>query len=83
MRQTRIRLLKISEVRVIQCGKRIASANNWRFYFAMDFESMAKMGEGQAKTIYKKFFTEVIMPYVEEQLALSYEMEPGKDVRYS
>ena len=83
MRQTRIRLLKIPEVRVIQCGKRIASANNWGFYFAMDFESMAKMGEGQAKAIYKKFSAEVITPYVEEHLALSYEMEPGKDVRYS
>ena len=83
MRQTRIRLLKIPEVRVIQCGKKIAAGNEWGFYFAVDFESMAKMGEGQGKAIYREFAEEVIAPYVQEQLALSYEMEPGKDVRYS
>ena len=83
MRQTRISLLKIPEVRVIQCGKPIAPENDWGFFFAMDFESMAKMAEGQGKDVYKKFTAEVIEPFVREQLALSYEMEPGKDVRYS
>lgn len=83
MRQTRIRLLKIPEVRAIKCGKRIVTENDWGFFFSMDFESMAKMSDGQADPIYQGFTTEVIDVYVREQLALSYEMEPGKDVRYS
>ena len=34
MRETRIRLLKIAEVRAIKCGKRIESRNEWGFFFA-------------------------------------------------
>ena len=83
MRQTRIRLLKIPEIRIVQCGKRIDPGNEMGFFFAMDFESMAKMSEGQGKPVYRSFVGEVIEPNVREQLALSYEMEPGKDVRYS
>ena len=83
MRQTRIRLLKIPEVRAIKCGKRIETENDWGFFFSMDFESTEKMGEGQADPIYQKFIAEVIDGFVSERLALTYEMEPGKDVRYS
>ena len=83
MRQTRIRLLKIPEVRAIKCGKRVVPESEWGFFFSMDCESMAKMGEAQTDPIYKNFASEVIEPHVRERLALSYEMEPGKDVRYS
>ena len=83
MRQTRIRLLKIAEVRAIKCGKRIERDNDWGFFFAVDYESMDKKVLGQADPVYTKFVSEVIDPYVGDQLVLSYEMEPGKDVRYS
>ena len=83
MRQTRIRLLKIAEVRAIRCGKRIETGHEWGFFFAVDFESMAKMAEGHADPVYERFLDDVIAPYVGEQLALSYEMEPGMNVRYS
>jgi hypothetical protein len=83
MRQTRIRLLKIAEVRAIKCGKRIESANHWGFFFAVDFESMEKLAIGQRDPVYDAFLKEVVEPNVAGQLALSYEMEPDKDVRYS
>ncbi len=83
MRQTRIRLLKIGEVRSIWCGKRIESGNDWGFFFAADFESMAKMADGHADPVYERFLTEVIAPHVGAQMALSYEVEPGMNVRYS
>ena len=83
MRQSRIRLLKISEVRAIQCGKRIESGNSWGFFYSADYESMDKMALGHADPVYQKFVSEVITPHVREQLALCYEMEPGKDTRYS
>ncbi len=57
--------------------------NDWGFFFSMDFETLAKMDEGRADPIYKNFAAEVIGAHVREQLALTYEMEPGKDVRYS
>ena len=83
MRQTRIRLLKIGEVRAIGCGKRIELGNDWGFFFSADFESMEKMAIGHGDPVYERFLTEVIGPYVDEQQALCYETEPGKDVRYS
>lgn len=83
MRQARMALLKIAEVRAIRCGKRIETGNEWGFFFAADFESMAKMAEGHADPVYEKFLGEVLAPHVSEQLALSYEMEPGMNVRYS
>ena len=83
MRQTRIRLLKIGEVRAIGCGKRIELGSEWAFFFSTDFESMEKMAMGHEDPVYERFLSEVIAPYVSEQQALSYETEPGKDVRYS
>ncbi len=83
MRQTRIRLLKIAEVRAIQCGKRIEMSNDWGFFFAADFESMAKMSDGHATPVYERFLAEVLAPHVGEQTALSYELGSGVNVRYS
>ena len=83
IRQSRIRLLKIAEVRAIKCGKRIESGNAWGFFYSADYESMDKMALGHADPVYQKFLAEVITPHVREQLALSYEVEPGKDTRYS
>ena len=83
MRQTRIRLLKIGEIRAIKCGKRIEMANQWRFFFAVDCESMEKLGLSHRDPVYDAFIKEVVQPNVAGQLALSYEMEPDIDVRYS
>ena len=83
MRQTRISLLKLSEVRAIQCGKRIETENAWGFFFSADYESMDKMSVAHEDPIYQGLVAEVIGPHVRRQMALSYESEPGKDVRYS
>jgi hypothetical protein len=83
MRQTRIRLLKIPEVRAIKCGKRIDAGNKWGFFFAVDCESMEKLAHGQQDPVYDAFLKEVLEPNVYGQLGISYEMEPDKDVRYS
>lgn len=83
MRQTRMRLLKIAEVRAIKCGKRVETSHEWGFFFGADFESMSKMADGHANPVYERFLAEVVAPHVGEQMALSYEIEPGVDVRYS
>ena len=83
MRQTRIRLLKIAEVRAIRCGRRIEDSNAWGFFFTAEFESMEKMSAGHQDPVYKGFVKEVITPHVSRQMALNYESEPGKDIRYS
>src|SRR3954469_12158468 len=83
MMNTRMQLLKIPEVLSIKCGKRIDQDVPWPFFIAIDFESMDKHSIFQEDSISVKFVGEVIKPNVSESLDLDFEMDPGKDVRFS
>jgi len=83
MMMTRSQLLKIPAVRSIKCGKKIIAEMEWPFFLAAEFDSMDKLESYRTDPIHVKFVEEVIKPNTCERLALDYEMEPGKDVRYS
>lgn len=83
MMQTRIQLLKIPEVLSVKCGKRIDPQCEWPFFIALDFESRDKLAIYEEDPIHLKYVQEVIKPNTSEILVLDYEMEPGKDVRFS
>lgn len=83
MMNARMQLLKIPEVLSIKCGKRIDPETDWPFFVAIDFESMDKFAMFQDDPIYVKFVEEVIKPNTDESLVLDFEMDPGKDVRFS
>tara|TARA_R110002096_G_scaffold16106_11_gene55022 strand:+ start:8771 stop:9088 length:318 start_codon:yes stop_codon:yes gene_type:complete len=83
IRSSRSQLLKIPEVLNISSGKRITEDTMWPFYVAIDFESLDKMEMYQDDPIYIKFKEEVVKPYTTSTQELLYEMEPGKDVKYS
>jgi Stress responsive A/B Barrel Domain len=83
MMNTRMNLLKIPEVLSVKCGKRIDGANPWGFFIALEFESMDKLAIYRDDPIHLKYVEEIIKPNTAERLALDYEMEPGKDVKYS
>jgi len=83
MMNTRMQLLKIPEVLNIKCGKRIDPELPWPFFIAIDFESMDKYAIFREDPIFVKFMEEVIKPNIEDSLDLDFEMDPGKDVRFS
>ena len=83
MMNARMQLLKIPEVLSIKCGKRIGPELDWPFFIAIDFESMDKYAIFREDPIYVKFVEEVIKPNTEDSLVLDFEMDPGKDVRFS
>ena len=83
MRNTRINLLKIDEVLSVKCGKNVDPKSPWSFFIAVDFENMEKMAIYQEDAIHIKYVEEVIKPNTTERMALDYEMDPGKDVKYS
>lgn len=83
MMNARMQLLKIPEVLSIKCGKRIEEEMDWPFFIAIDFESMDKYAIFREDPIFVKFMEEVIKPNTEDSLALDFEMDPGKDVRFS
>jgi hypothetical protein len=83
MMNTRMILLKIPEVLAVKCGKKVDPKNDWPFFIALDFESTDKFAVFMDDAIHLKFMEEVVKPHTTESLILAYEMEPGKDVRYS
>ena len=83
MMNARMQLLKIQEVLSIKCGKRIEPEMDWPFFIAIDFESMDKYAIFCEDPIYVKFMEEVIKPNTEDSMVLDFEMDPGKDVRFS
>jgi len=83
MMNTRMQLLKIPEVRNLKCGKNIDPTNDWKFFITADFESMDKFAQYQENPIHIKFIQETLQPNTQEILELNYEMEPGKNVKYS
>lgn len=83
MRTTRIQLLKVPEVLNVRCGKRIDPDNEWQFFVALDFESTEKRDICFEGPIYTNYIDKVIRPAVSHTLALDFEMEPYKDVKYS
>jgi len=83
MMNARMQLLKIPEVLSIKCGKRIDPELPWPFFIAIDFESMDKYEIFREDPIHVKFMEEVIKPNTADSLSLDFEMDPGKDVRFS
>lgn len=83
MMNARMQLLKIPEVLSIKCGKRIDPETEWPFFVAIDFESMDKFAMFREDPVYVKFAEEIIKPNTDESLVLDFEMDPGKDVRFS
>ncbi len=84
MVETRIRLLKIPEVLNLRVGKRIDSLRNpYGFFYSFDTDDMQKLSVIRESAIYVQFERQVLETHRHEALELDFEMEPGKDVRYS
>ncbi len=83
IRRTRSLLLKIPEVLAVRTGKRIEPDCEWPFFIAMDFESLAKQAMFRDDPVYLKFLLEVIEPYTADAMLMDYEMDPGRNVKYS
>lgn len=83
MMTTRMSLLKIPEILSVKCGKNIDPKNEWKFFIALDFESLEKLAMTEDDAIYMKFNADVIRANTAEKVTYNYEMEPGKNVKFS
>ena len=83
MRQTRILLLKIPEVLNVKCGKPVTPDAPWKFFLSVDVESLEKLAIYRGDPNHVKFLEDVIRPNTTDRMAIDYEMDPGRDVRYS
>jgi hypothetical protein len=83
MMTTRMRLLKIPEILSVKCGKAIAPKLEYPIFISLEFESLEKLQMTHEDAIYMKFVSDVIKANTVDRLVLNYEMEPGKNVKYS
>jgi hypothetical protein len=82
--ETRIRLLKIPEVNNLRVGKRVDTAGNpYTYFFSFDVENMDKLAFVHENAVYTQFEKQILGRFVAASKVFDYEMEPGKDVRYS
>ncbi len=84
MVETRMRLLKIPEILGLSCGKRIDPTQNpYPFFIALEFESLSKKRVAYQNPIFTIFLSQVLQPAITDSTTLTFEMDPGKDVRFS
>lgn len=83
LRQTRMQLLKIPEVLSVRCGRRITPDAEWDFFLITEFESMSRIETYMRHPVHVKYVEEIIKPNTCARMAIDYEMEPGRDIRYS
>lgn len=84
MVETRIRMLKIPEVNNLRVGKRVDTDNNpYSVFFSFDVENMDKLAYVQENAVYVQFEKQILGKFIASSRVFNYEMEPGKDVRYS
>jgi hypothetical protein len=83
VRRSKSLLLKIPEALQVRSGKRIDPRCEFPFFVAIDFENRAKQAMFRDDPVYFKFLEEVIRPHTSAELLLDYEMEPGRNVKYS
>ena len=83
IRRPRSLLLKIPAVLSVRSGKHLEAGAEWPFLVAIDFESSVKQSMFYDDPVYLKFLVEVIEPFTTEAMVMDYEMEPGKNVKYS
>ena len=72
-----------TQVLSVRAGKKIEPFCEWPFFLAVEFDSRDKQAIGLDDPHWLKFIHDVMGPHAAEELTLTYELEPGRDIRYS
>ena len=86
MVESRIRILKIQDVLSLACGKKIPVNGHDTFhdlFLALEFENSLKRTAAFDHPLYHQFETQILKPNAQKIEVLEFEMDPGKDVRFS
>ncbi|MFN0126572.1 MAG: Dabb family protein [Verrucomicrobiales bacterium] len=83
MRRARTQLLRIPQVLSVRAGKELVPGTEWPLVVALEFDSRAKQAMAHDDPHWLKFVQETLSPHVVEARILDYELEPGKNIKYS
>lgn len=82
LRETRMRLLKIPEVRSLRCACKAQAGVEWDFLLLVELDSLERLAAYRAHPEHVLYVSEVLEPNVAERLALDFESTPGGDVLF-
>jgi hypothetical protein len=83
VRTTRSQLLKIPEVLSVRSGRNIDPESQWQFYFSIEVDSLEKLRATCDNPFYLRLMEKTLAPLTCGSLALDYELDPSKDLKYS
>ena len=83
IRSTRSQLLIIHGALTVRSGRNVDPQSEYPFFYSVDAESLDKLAMFQDDPVYVKFIEETVKPATHSRLEFNYEMEPGKDLKYS
>ncbi len=83
VRTSRSMLLKIPEVLVVRSGRNLDPESPWQFFFAIEVVSRAKLRVALDDAVLLKLLDHVIGPLATDRIAMDYELDPSKDLKYS
>ena len=83
MISARVSLIKIPEVAGVRTGKNVEAKSPWKFFVAIEVDSLERLKQVQQDPIYIKYLADVISPNVTEHFVASYELEPGRSIKFS
>ena len=79
----RVSLIKIPEVAGVRTGKNVDPDSPWKFFVAIEMDSLERLKQVKSDSIYIKYLADVVSPNVTEQFVASYELEPGRSIKFS
>ena len=83
VRSSRSLLLRIPEVLAVRSGRNLDPESRWQFFYAIEVDSREKLRVVLDDPFHIKLMERVIKPRTCDRLALDYELDPSKDLKYS
>ena len=83
MISARVALLKIQDISAVRTGKNVDLKTPWKFFVAIEVDNLDRLQQVKEDAIYIKYLADVISPNVTEQFVASYELEPGRNIKFS
>lgn len=82
-RSSRSSLLKIHEVLAVHSGRNLDPNSPWQFFYSIEVESHEKLNFIKENAFYLKFISQYIEPNTTRSLAMEFELDPSRDLKYS
>ncbi len=83
VRGSRSLLLKIPEVLGVKSGRNLDTSSQWRFFVAIETNSLEKLRAALDDPFHLKFIEKLIRPNTQAHFSMDFETDPSKDLKYS